>query len=202
MIELGGYPSGPLHISVSHTDFFPLLDTFNIGITQDTLITLQLTPLLANVIFQVSDLTGPLSSADVIMTSSQVTNFSGQAFYFSQPARMNYDFTVSKTGYNTVQDNFYLETDTTLTIMLETNVAINDPKFPDLQIKPNPFDDYIHITLQEEAHLNLYDISGIIKISMKLEEGLNIISTGDLKKGFYMMNISSQKRVLNKIMIK
>ena len=57
------------------------------------------------------------------------------------------------------------------------------------------------IILQEKAQLNLYDISGKIRLIMKLEEGLNTIPTDYLEKGFYLMKISGNERVFNKLMV-
>ncbi len=84
----------------------------------------------------------------------------------------------------------------------DIQLGINDPDFPDLLIKPNPFDSNIHITLQEKAQLNLYDISGKIRLTIKLEEGVNTIPADYLEKGVYIMKISGNERVFNKIMVK
>jgi hypothetical protein len=199
LIEVGEYPSGPFYVSVSHNDYFPLSDT--LIFSGDTTMILSLTPKLASVTFQVSDATGPLGNARVIMTGSQYTNSSGHALFFNQPARKDYTYSVEKDGYLTVQDTFYLEIDTTLEVMLEKATLVQPQDFPAILISPNPFDSHIHITLQEEAQLKLYDISGVNRLTMKLEEGLNTIQTGNLAEGFYMVRISGNERVFNKVMV-
>lgn len=101
-----------------------------------------------------------------------------------------------------VQDSFYLEIDTTLEGRLEKVLSISDKDATDWIIHPNPFDSYIHITLQEKAQLMLYDISGIMRLTIQLEEGLNRIQTGNLAKGFYMVEIVSSERAYKKVMVK
>jgi hypothetical protein len=199
-IEVGKYPPGPFHVSVSSGGYFPFSDS--LFFSGDTTIILSLTPEYASVTFRVLDTTGPVSNASIMMTGSQFTNFSGQALFFNQPARVNYVYSVEKDGYLTVQDSFYLEIDTTLEVSLEKTVGISSKDAKDWIIYPNPFDSYIHITLQEKAQLNLYDISGILRLTMKLEEGLNRMPTAYLEKGFYMVEIVSSGRAYKKVMVK
>jgi hypothetical protein len=200
VVEVGEYPAGPFHVSVSFSGYFPFADT--LFFSGETPVILSLTPEYAGVTFRVSDTTGPLSNARVTLTGSQFTNSSGEALFFNQPARKNHVYSVEKSGYLTVQDSFYLEVDTTLEVSLEKAVGISDKDVPDWIIYPNPFESYFHINLQEKAELKLYDISGVLRLTMKLEEGLNKIPTEYLEKGFYMMEISGRERVFNKLMIK
>jgi len=85
---------------------------------------LSLTPKRANVTFSFSDINGPLSGVKVTLSGSQYTNSSGEALFFSQPARENHTWSAEKIGYATLQDSFYLETDTTLQVSMELSTRV------------------------------------------------------------------------------
>ena len=200
IVNIGEYSFGAFVYSATHNDYFSIGDT--LVFTGDTTIILQMTPKRANVTMKISDLSGPLSTVKVTLAGSQYTNSAGNAFFNFQPARQNYSYSVEKTGYNPVQGNFYLEIDTSLVIMIDRLTSVHDKNNMEIKLSPNPFDSHININIPENSLLYVYDLSGRLRKTVLLEQGMNTIPTGDLENGGYIFKIIEGLIVYNKLMFK
>ena len=200
LIEIGNYAADTIIVSTSHIDYFPKNDT--LIFTDDSTFTLFMTPKKAHVTFTVSDLNGPLNGVKVIMSGTQYTNSVGNAFFFNKAARMEYAYSLEKAGYSTIKDTLYLEIDTTLKLNLDYITSSREMELKDFTIHPNPFDDYIVISIRENGRLYLYDISGVLRYSTILEQGMNTLPMHHLKNGGYLLRIISGENVYNKLIIK
>ena len=113
---------------VEHVTYFTLEDSIAL-VTGDTLST-QLTRLVANIDFYVTDEAGPVSNQAVIMSGlSKKTEPDGLASFLSMPARQVYHYSVERDCYFPVVESLFLEIDTTVHIMLEPDAII-----PELQV--------------------------------------------------------------------
>jgi len=148
-VNIGIFSSGSYPVSISHNDYFTLLDT--ILFTGDIIITLSLTQKTANVTFQISDRAGSLSGIKVSMTGYQYTNSSGIAFFYPVPARADYVYSLEGVDYQLVKDTFFLHTDTSLRIILEKAVPVIEKDSQETTLKPNPFDSYLSVNVPESS---------------------------------------------------
>jgi hypothetical protein len=213
-VTLGEWTAGPFSISVMHDDYFPVVDT--LMFTRDTTMVLPMTSRRATVTFDISDAGGPLPGARVEVTGFQHTDAAGYAYFYFLPAREQYVYSVEKSGYTRVRDTFNLEVDTTLQVMLEEVTLVGDWKAQGIRITPNPFDSYIQVLARESSLLRLYDVSGVLRCSRKMEPGLNTLPaddledggyivrviTGDLEDGGYIVRVITGDRVFNVLIVK
>ncbi len=59
-----------------------------------------------------------------------------------------------------------------------------------LNIYPNPFSSYLQMTLDEAAHIKIYNMKGIMLKEELGDKGINTLHTDDLKPGFYIISIT------------
>lgn len=69
-----------------------------------------------------------------------------------------------------------------------------------LKVYPNPADDFIHISFEDNTYsnyfINIYDIQGKLLKSEKLESNKSMICISDLKSGAYIFRIADNEKVL------
>jgi len=82
-----------------------------------------------------------------------------------------------------------------------TTSTINS-KLLNLDIYPNPFNSYIKINMQGQAQMNIYDISGVKRTTMKLDDGVNTIPTDNLNKGVYVLEVIHEKQMIKQVVVK
>jgi len=108
---------------VEHDTYFTLEDSLML-VPGDTL-TVQLTRVFANIDFYVTDKDGPLSNQAIKMSGlSKKTGEDGLASYMNIPGRKIYHYSVERDCYLPVFDSLFLEIDTTVHIMLESDTII------------------------------------------------------------------------------
>ncbi len=198
--EAGKHSSGLYIVSAEHNEYFSLLDTLTF--LNDTTYILYMTPMRADITFKVSDINGPLSGVKVNMTGSQITNSAGNAFFYLQPARETYAYSLERAGYKPVHSSLFLERDTTLQIVLEIVSSIQPGILTEISVNPNPFDSYINVIINESSGLFLYDFSGNLRYSTKLEQGMNSIPTDNLENGGFILKIINRNRVHYRLLVK
>lgn len=72
-----------------------------------------------------------------------------------------------------------------------TNLSIPEPKYPTVQLYPNPAHESVIIKVKYVAEMELFDQAGRTLHSVKLGKGENSISLKDLKSGLYTVRIST-----------
>lgn len=95
------------------------------------------------------------------------------------------------------------ENNTLFTNFLSNNVFTNSQNLSikDFSIytsvQPNPFVDYINITIDKDARLNVFDIVGNLVLSKSICGGVNTLNLSHLRAGIYHLEIrdSSSKQV-------
>ncbi len=71
-----------------------------------------------------------------------------------------------------------------------------------MQIYPNPVRDFLHIDLQKQANVYIYNVSGQLIRTMIAYQGVNTIDFSSYEKGAYIVRISSDKKVVTKKIMK
>jgi hypothetical protein len=161
-----------------------------------------LTPIRANVAFSFSDMNGPVSTVKVTLYGSQYTNSDGNAFFFSLPARENYSWLAEKMGYYTLQDNFFLDTDTTLQITMELATSVQK-KTGDTRylVYPNPAADYLIIDkefpLANPAKIDLVNVAGISVYAAQDVTLPYMLNLKGINTGIYFLKIYSPEGFVN-----
>jgi hypothetical protein len=198
------YSSGPYVVSVSANDYFSIPDTVVYNL--DTPVILSLTPKRASVTFSFSDINGPLSGVKVTLSGSQYTNTSGEAYFFSQLARENYTWSAEKAGYNTLQDSFHLETDTTLQITMDLGTMVQKKSGDNhLLVYPNPAHDYLVIAREiPVANLVKIGLVNVLGVSMYSAQEATLPYTLRLKginPGIYFLKITFPEGFANQTIV-
>lgn len=83
------------------------------------------------------------------------------------------------------------------TIVVENCASIGDLNLQGIQVYPNPVKDEIRIDLPAiytEANVKLYDASGKLLISEKIQSGLAILNTSSLSEGMYLVEVSVNEK--------
>jgi Zn-dependent metalloprotease len=81
---------------------------------------------------------------------------------------------------------------------------VNTNKETDLSIYPNPFEEYFLIQMNktEKFNLNLYNISGKLVYSSKINNNSTKISLSDLTQGVYVVELINENQTIRKKIIK
>lgn len=69
-------------------------------------------------------------------------------------------------------------------------------------IFPNPFSDLIHVNLNQNSKINIYNSIGSLELSYELHKGNHYINTEGLKKGIYIICIRNKSEIKYKKMLK
>jgi len=191
-------------VSAEHKDYFPVSDT--LLVPTDTIILVALTPIRANVTYSFSDHNGPMSTVKVTLSGPLYSISAGNAFFFSLQTRKNYYWTAEKMGYHTLQDSFYLETDTTLQITMELATLVQK-KTGDSRylVHPNPADDYLvidqEIPLANPVKTDLVNVSGISVYAAQAVTLPYMLNLKGMNPGIYFLKIHSPEGFANQIII-
>lgn len=177
-------------LSIAHPDYFTWSDS--ILISADTTLVIEITAILANILFDVRDADGPVNALPVTLCSTTVlTGSTGIAVFRDQPACMEYSFIIEKAGYLPVRDTFFLETDTTLHILLEEFTGPgNYNQLESLTIFPNPALDILFIEIPVSGTvLNLLSSDGKLQMVHEIYPGLNEMNISGLQNGIYFLQL-------------
>lgn len=181
---------GKLIFEASHKDYFNKTDT--ILIERDTSITVPMVRKMANVKFQVSDSIQLLNNVAIVFDGrSGFTGVNGELIFYGQPARHYYDYQISLVGYKTVTDSLFLESDTTLSISLETVTNTQSVHLDGLfVVYPNPFKShFIVFSSHSEGTMVLRDLQGRKLFEKQLVLGKQTVQSADLPDGYYILNV-------------
>ena len=193
---------GMFHYRVEADGYFSLEDSLTLH--SDISITVALTPVRGKIGFLVTDGENPVQGAEVDLSGSgQTTGRDGRTTFYHRPARESYGYIIRKEGYYTQAYALYLETDTTLTITLETITGISPVSGAGVKIYPNPVKNEIYIeTFHAEGEVQIFSANGSLIRSNPLQTGLNSMDIGGFKQGMYMVKVIFEQEVKHQIIIK
>ena len=70
---------------------------------------------------------------------------------------------------------------------LSQTIGIQSKQNPTVHIYPNPFADVLCIEINEDLHIDMYDVNGEKVLSKQLTQGANRVNTASLPKGVYIL---------------
>ena len=96
-------------------------------------------------------------------------------------------YTVAKEGYG---EKF---AETTFRLVVEDPSAISGSTVAQhFQVLANPFKDHLEIRIPEDGTVTLYDMNGRALMQKQLQAGTNIIPTGTLANGTYLLSYKGE----------
>ena len=166
------------------------------------------------VTFNVTDnsTTSPLQNVKVIFNSSTLyTDVSGVAVFTKVLPKTDMAYVVSKSGYVSITDTIDVNNeDKTINLSLSVITAVDDIRFEDLMVYPNPSQGNINIdfgNLKGDLQINVYDIIGksiynkLVHVSNKNIETIDLTNQA---KGIYFITLKTNtgEKVSKKVIIK
>ena len=172
-------PERKYKITVDHPNYSLISDS--VSITKDTVLFFQLSPAFSTIKFRLREGTTPVNEAKISVTDTfEITNNLGIAYFRDWPAYSNYQYTVEKENYITLEDELFLVNDTTINLQIERlGTFIDSKNESELVFWPNPFQSELFFRTGQNSK-NKFSI-------------LN--STGKLIQEFYLQ--SNEKKRIN-----
>jgi hypothetical protein len=169
-------------------------DTGTVTIHSDTTFLISLVQTHASVKFRLKNGTAPVNAATVTVDGQPViSNSLGMATFPQLPVSADYNYTISKTGFNEEAGSFYLSGDTIIDEKLELKTALDPAEQTEgLKIWPNPADDHINISFpvsQNEVSIRITDLGGHELENRKLENHSPSIYVKDYPPGLYIIHL-------------
>jgi len=187
------FPEGKYTYSAHRENYTSVEDS--LILISDTLINLYLHPTLASVKFRIGDGALPLSSAKVeIGGYEKQTNAVGITLFENLAIGEQYPYTVSKSGYDQIDDSFILHSDTTIQLTMTVSTATFSATKTEVALYPNPCAGKFYINNPHPFHsLEILSIQGkLLQIVEGVESGQEINLSG-LGKGIYLIKITPKK---------
>jgi len=178
--------------SVAHDDYFSLTDS--VLVSSDTSMVIILTNKEASIVFLVSDENGPASAVPVSVNDWSIpSNSEGEVLFYNFLAREEYAYSIDYEGYRSVNDSFFLEVDTVISISL-VPLAIATGKSQAVSVYPNPAAGAMYVELSEEqAEIRLLGLDGMSLLVQQVYFGVNRIDVSDIKPGMYCLQFVSEQ---------
>ncbi|MCD7973680.1 MAG: carbohydrate-binding protein [Candidatus Azobacteroides sp.] len=107
----------------------------------------------------------------------------------------------------TVTDNENASTSENVRIFTEMPTGIGEALTPEITIYPNPFTDYLIIDLKESGKefekIKLYSVTGNVVLEENIRGRSSLqLNTSELKRGYYILVLSSDQQVISRKVIK
>jgi hypothetical protein len=192
---MDGLGPGRWIYNVEHDAYFPLTDS--LVITGDTSLVVVLTRKLAEIRFEVSDSSGPVPGAEVILSGwKKLTGSDGIAWFSNQVSRHSYGYTIELGGYQSVRDSLYLDIDTTVTVILQPATGIDAYAITKAAVFPNPASGRIHIRLESQhAGILIMNPEGKVMAGRRIYRGLNVMDVSGIAPGLYFLRIQTREGI-------
>ena len=178
--------------SVAHDDYFSLTDS--VLVSSDTIMLIMLTNRQASIVFLVSDENGPVSEVPVTVNDWSIhSNSEGEVLFHNFLAREEYAYSIDYDGYRSVNDSFFLEVDTVISISL-VPLAVAPGKRHAVSVYPNPAAGAMYVELSEDqAEIRLLGLDGMSILVQQVYYGVNRIDLSDIKPGMYCLQFVSEQ---------
>ena len=149
------------------------------------------------VIVQLSQANGSFSNP--IELGRMVTDASGSftvTIPMTIPTGDQYRIRLVTTNYPMISE------DNGFDIRISSGAAVAEQQVPSLQLFPNPADQYLHITANQElTNVDLFNLSGEKVLSCQLASKDNVISLNGLATGIYLVHCQLQQQTLYRKLI-
>lgn len=195
--------SGIAPFSLSWGDHFYTLSkpyfettTGSFSISKDSLLTLPVERLFADLKFRISDSTGAVQGAFIKLNDQmeQKTNSVG-VYIFEQQSLNTYRYEVFGERHGNLIDYITLKKDTTLNLVLTIDTGVDFNSLDQIKSYPNPVDQFLKITTLEEVTCRLVSLEGVILKEVQLNRGDHRISMEEYKSGLYLLHFVSENGI-------
>lgn len=197
---------GKYEYSVTITNYGEVTDS--LIVVSDTTIDVYLTQEIGYLNFMLKSGTASVKDALVVLGSDSlksdtlgITNFEGLAI----PA--DYHYIISKSGYKIVEDNIYLDRDSTIYLYLETT-STNEifDQLEQIVISPNPASNNINLSIPESIYseivLEITSIDGKQMYYSQLNSGNITLDISSFRSGMYIAHIIRNEKNSYQLFIK
>lgn len=168
----------------------------SIFIRNDSLVSLTLERLMADLKFEVSDASGLLTGAGIQFNGlSGETNSEGVYTFQAQGVNKEYDYEVAMEGYESVMGVVDLVKDTTVMVQLTEATGIENGNLAALSFYPNPVDNILHVEVDVRLLFQVVSMEGSILKEVNLEPGDHKISMQDYPAGIYLLRFTSENEM-------
>lgn len=184
---------GDFPYSIEKPYFIP--STGTISIEGDSLVSLSLERVLADLKFRVSDSSALLQGVSILFDEELGTTNSLGVFTFKEKTLDSYAYEVSKQGYETLKDVIVLEKDSTLNLVLKLATDVNQGELGQLIAYPNPVDEFLMVHISEEVNCRLISMEGVLLKEIQLPPGDHRISMQEYESGLYLLRFVSENGI-------
>lgn len=167
-------------------------------ISSDTTLTVLLQQTHARIRIRLREGTRPVISSMVVLENDTLyTNSVGEVLFQSLPVSILYSYTVKKNGYEELNGDIFLTTDTTVLLQMTEIVVstVDKPNETTFQIWPVPAKEYLNFSLPEHAakgNITITNLSGLLISTFEtVPDKENRIDLRDMKPGAYIIQIKT-----------
>jgi hypothetical protein len=180
---------------IEHSDYF--MHEGSIDISGDTSATVLLTNTRADILFQIESNQIPLENATIVLLDTRrQTESTGIITYHYLPARKQYNYTVEKEGYYSLNDSIFLEIDTIVNINLDPITYSHAGSLQSAYAYPNPASDLLTVICDtNSSKLTLYDIYGKMLFEENNVRAQSELDMESMPRGFYFLEVSHLENV-------
>ena len=149
-----------------------------------------------------------LSNVSITLNNeTKQTEVSGEAIFSGLYASENYIYTISKDGYNTINEDIKINEDSTLNISLapiSSIIKANNKIDNSFYLSPNPATNELNVELNncEPAQMSILNNAGQTVMYNQFNNRINTIDISALPAGVYIVKLTSNNQSLIKKFIK
>ncbi len=177
-------------------------------IFSDSIIGISLIQTLADVKIMLKVGTVPLNNAFVrIGSDSILSNSLGMVSFMQFPVSNNYHYTITKNGYLSKEGDFYLNTDTIISIAMDkaTSISTINSGDEELRLWPNPASDILNCSFPSVNIENSIRIRDLIGNTVYLKSSAskdNQIDVKNLPAGVYLVQVTYGNKQCTRMFVK
>ena len=181
--------NGQYEYSLSHPDYFTKSSVLEL--TKDTTIQVLMITNKASVKFRVYSDEKPISNAAIrINEGSLTTNQTGIARFEDLIRFEQFDWSVSKEGYENLEGTLSLKNDTTVNLNLKLQTSTQGQKFPGVFMFPNPAQSKLNFESGDIiTRLEIYDLRGALLVSKEINNNKAEIDILSWEDGLYIARV-------------
>ena len=181
--------NGQYEYTLSHPDYFTSSSVLEL--TNDTTIQVVMLANKASVKFRVYSDEKPVYNAEVqVNDNSLKTSQTGIARFEGLLRFEQFDWSVSKEGYENLEGTLSLETDTTVDLNLELQTGIQGQKFSGVFMFPNPAQSKLSFESHETiTRVEIHDLRGALLVSKEINNKEAVVDMISLEDGIYIARV-------------
>jgi len=195
--------NGQYEYAISHPDYFT--NSSVLELIKDTTIQVLMIANKASVKFRVYSDEKPIYNAEIQLNgNSLTTNQTGIARFEDLTRFEQFDWSVSKKGYENLAGRLSLKNDTTVNLILELQTSTQGQKFSGVSMSPNPAQSKLSFESPEIiTRIEIYDLRGALLVSEDINNNNAVVDILSCEDGVYLARVyRAGLRTINLKMIK